>query len=1075
MLVESTLGDKYMSIKWEKIYDMCGKNNQLSGMKFEEIVLEYLQKYYPKYQWENTKPSWDNNRDFISLILDNIWAEAKYKKDCSALKKRDIDLTMMSGLLNGNVEIIIFITNGYFPQTIMERIKQANNMFFLNIICITRRQLEYWLMLYPDRYEYYFDEVFEFRAVLPPVALIKSIDIVDYSNSNNNILATKYELIEKHFYIMNITFEANEFSKVLIASNGYPFSFVNAPGYAISTNIKINPGIQQIQLLIHTDKCEEKVIELKYSINDLEPFVFPVNLRIYPNQEPILSYSQQLEYKEEIIGLLTMSPAKGNIRILGGARGTGKTCLLQDILYHFRQTRQTAYFKFYSENDYRNQMMICRLIIFINFGEIIEIFNKEISDASIDFYTTLLENQFDSIGGDIDLILDVFSGCYDETSAIKIYRRILCHNNIIKKIIIPKKTPVSHLAFIDQTQELNDDEFKIIYNIINYSIKYNNTSFLLVDSRNKKNADYKLSGLSLQDIKYSLKNAFESWSDSFIKIVAKEFSTNPATFGESIQYLKIFLDESSDINLLSNYLFISDAAKENKFIELDRNLDKFYLPIVGFIYIFEEGISTNILYHLQIEFDTIDYLKQKGYVKIKHNRIIACSNMYRTLFLKRFENEFIDSVLIYLKKILDMPGKYKDDIFLPDVYALYSKYSKVEPPILLKEMLSLFRRFAYKSDYKNLHAYGNIAYYFIVRKPKTEWEEDDYIAMFYYGISLIHVDRKRGAIEIFRTIKNNAPKDSNIYFMASCELFNNLYNRFQITGLDTEIIIIKMDLERKINKISKASESIQSALDLRIAYSTCLNRYMMILFMQDNYNEAINLFKDFCLYTNEIPESIYTNKYNSMLGEWYLDYARGLLYFNPEEAKAFLEKSSEMITKDINEKRAILAELDLSFLKCSYYGEYESEIDNISSIVVLLQKKGFYNEYIRGIVRKNLCKLVHYFQNTEIVHSKGFSDIINGMKEEALEAELDTMVYVNGRLGYQVRGYFAALEILLGNYSTASVYLKQNLKMVKDAGESYKKLTIHNIQHMEEISSIVWGYDSVERTSNVYLADPRIW
>lgn len=1064
-----------MGIEWEKIYNICGKNNQLSGMKFEEIVLEYLQKYYPKYQWENTQPSWDNNRDFISLILDNIWAEAKYKKDCSALEKRDIDLTMMSGLLNGNVEVIIFITNGYFPQTIMERIKQANNMHFFNIICITRKQLEYWLMLYPDRYTHYFGGNFNCEVALPSIAIITSVDIVDYSNLNSNILSITDELVEKHFYTMNMTFEANELSKVSLVIDNSPFSFVNAPGYAVSTNIKINPGIQQIQLLIYTDKCTEKIIELKYSINDLGSFVFPINIRIYPNQEPILSYSQQLEYKEQIIRLLRENSANGQIRILGGERGSGKTYLLQDILYHFRQTRQTAYFQFYSKSDYRNKMMICRLIIFINFGEIIEIFNKEISDASVNFYKTLLENKFDPVGGNTNLILDILSGCYDEASAAKIYNDILYSDNIMTKIIIPKKTPVSHLAIIDQTQNLNDNEFKIIYDIINQSIKYNNTSFLLVDSRGEKPIDYPLFGLSLQDIKYSLKNAFENWSDSFIEVIAKEFSTNPETFSESVKYLKVFLNESTDVNLMSNYLLVSDAAKEQKFIKLDRALPTKYFPIVGFVYIFEEGISKNILYNLGIDSGIIEYLIKKKYFKIKYNKVTALNNMYRTLFLKRFETKNLDSILSFLKKILVFPEKYEDDIFLPDVHALYCKYSKVAPLNLLTEMLTRLRGFAYNCDYKNLHAYGNIAYYFIMRKPQSAWEENDYMAMFYYGISLLHIDRKRGAIEIFRIIKNNAPTDSNVYFMASCELYNNLYNRFQIKDLDAEILITKMDLEIKIKKISNEAETLQSSLDLRIAYSTCLNRYMMILFMQDKPKKAEDIFNDFCEYSEKIPESPYTNKYNSMLGEWYLDYARGLLYFNPDKAKLFLEKSIKMIMRDVNEKRVILAESDLAFLNCSYYGEYKSEIDEMSTNVTLLQEKGFYNEYIRAIIRNNFCKLIHYCQNTEIVNSKGFFKIINHMKEEALKAELDTMVYISGRLGYQVRQYFAALEILLGNYSTASDYLNQNLKVAKEAGESYKKIIIHNIQHMEQITSITWGYDSCKATSNVYLADPRIW
>ena len=125
-----------MGINWTKLYELSNENNKISGSKFEKLVLDYLNQYYKEYDWKSTKSSWDNNRDFISLILENIWAEAKYKKDCTALKKSDIDPTMMSGFLNGKIEIIFFLTNGYLPDTLLKRIKQAERMHFFRFSCL---------------------------------------------------------------------------------------------------------------------------------------------------------------------------------------------------------------------------------------------------------------------------------------------------------------------------------------------------------------------------------------------------------------------------------------------------------------------------------------------------------------------------------------------------------------------------------------------------------------------------------------------------------------------------------------------------------------------------------------------------------------------------------------------------------------------------------------------------------------------------------------------------------------------------------------------------------------------------
>ena len=130
---------------------------------------------------------------------------------------------------------------------------------------------------------------------------------------------------------------------------------------------------------------------------------------------------------------------------------------------------------------------------------------------------------------------------------------------------------------------------------------------------------------------------------------------------------------------------------------------------------------------------------------------------------------------------------------------------------------------------------------------------------------------------------------------------------------------------------------------------------------------------------------------------------------------------------------------------------------------------------MRGMIRENFCRLIYYLQNPLIASSNGIYQILNSMKEEALKTELNTMLYINGRLAYQIRSYFAALEILMGNASNALYYLKQNLKMAKDAGKSYKNIILHNMAHIEEIRTIKWGYHEHVGNINAYLVDPRIW
>ena len=145
-------------LDWKRIYLLNDENNKRAGTVFEKLVLNYLSSVYRRYSWENTKSSWDNNRDFISLILDNIWGEAKYKKDSSSLGKKDIDPTMMSGFLNGRVELVFIITNGQIPSTINTRINEIGKKCGFTVVCITQIQLEYWLIAHPKQYLDFFGE-----------------------------------------------------------------------------------------------------------------------------------------------------------------------------------------------------------------------------------------------------------------------------------------------------------------------------------------------------------------------------------------------------------------------------------------------------------------------------------------------------------------------------------------------------------------------------------------------------------------------------------------------------------------------------------------------------------------------------------------------------------------------------------------------------------------------------------------------------------------------------------------------------------------------------------------------------
>lgn len=883
-----------MGINWTKLYELSNENNKISGSKFEKLVLDYLNQYYKEYDWKSTKSSWDNNRDFISLILENIWAEAKYKKDCTALKKSDIDPTMMSGFLNGKIEIIFFLTNGYLPDTLLKRIKQAERMHFFRVICITKVQLEYWLYLHPDIYETHFQEKLDSANQYLSAALITEIEILDLVNSNNNLIALKQELYAQHFYVFVVTIEANISAEIAILDDTYPFSFINSPGYENYECIRIKPGIQQFKFLVYTKNCYDGAVELRYKMNDEMPLSYAFTLNICSDNEVKLMYSQQLVYKERIIRILSDKNPNERLLTLGGDSGFGKTFLLRDVMRHFYATRQIMYFNFYPQGDYRNV----------------------------------------------------------------------------------------------------------------------------------------------------------------------------------VEVLKYYLDQEDNIDVIAKYIHLSDNAGNITLYKSNFTFDKRYLETLSFIYLFENGVPREILYDIGVLEEQLDNLKKAQYIKYSAGNVNAYSKLYRNAFLKENLHICTDYIVCCLNKIVDNATNYEKLIFLPEIYTKYIEVTKKSVINISTDLLEHMRTCSYVCDYRNMYNYGKIAYYFLNQKEAVEWSESDYMILFYYGISLLHCDRKRGAIEIFRKIKNSTPIGSNVNSMASCELYNNLYSLFQIDQLEGEILITLTELERKINCLKDETDYL--ALDIRIAYSTCMNRYMMILFMQDRILDATGIFERYIKYNNNIPISLYSYKYNSMIGEWLLDYARGISYVCPLCAEIYYKRSIKLLENGKNEKRYILAKMDFAFLQCVYFEKFD-EIETIHNLTIDLQRENYINEYFRGFLRENLCKLVQYFKNPGIANSKGIKAIVQKMKEEALSIELDSMLYISGRLAYQTGMYFSALDTIIQDFVEAKKYLERNLDMVSEAGGSFTNIALHNLKYYKQIQNIEWGNMEGGYSPHSFILDPRIW
>ena len=84
------------------------ENGSFNGNLFEDLVKELLACMYPNVIWEQTKKSWDGNKDFVSkgLHSNEKWAECKCYK-----KKLDLKVlapTLVMSTVSNIKDILIF-------------------------------------------------------------------------------------------------------------------------------------------------------------------------------------------------------------------------------------------------------------------------------------------------------------------------------------------------------------------------------------------------------------------------------------------------------------------------------------------------------------------------------------------------------------------------------------------------------------------------------------------------------------------------------------------------------------------------------------------------------------------------------------------------------------------------------------------------------------------------------------------------------------------------------------------------------------------------------------------------------
>lgn len=1054
-------------LNWEKIYELNDNNNKRAGTNFEKLVLNYLSSVYSKYSWKNTQSSWDNNRDFVSLILDNIWGEAKYKKDSSSLGKKDVDPTMISGFLNERIKLVFIITNGQIPPTISTRINETGRKCGFTVVCITQTQLEYWLIAHPEQYEVFFKEP------LPNVCQLKAVNIENVCLENQLDANFESSYIQPEFIMDSIcnlcvTFSCNiDLECNIIEKEEYPFQFIESP------RILLSPGVQHKYFPVKLVRVNNDPIVLEFMNTDGTVLNYILDVKIVSKQNLDIIYSQQELIKIEIndaINLLLNTNNNFAIAI-EGEEGYGKTFLMKEIAKDLCFSNVVAVLQCETSNcSGLNSMKLCQMIMYINYGDIYQN-GDEYNIETRNYYKYLLKrNNHDKLISD-ELLTDIFDGCFDRIIAQNIISRLSKENSsVIKKSQFARR----HVLLMDDIHLFTAEELNV-FRIIVQQFKYSNNNLVLIFSSETCLVDkaeitsYKLEGLSEEDIKECLRCNLNEWQYNTFCLIEEKIPHHPKMVNDLITYIKSNFSLNLSLENVNQYI---TKMKNNKLSSFNFKLSIKERLVMELIINFSKGIDKELLLAIKIDEEILNSLYNKGYILYYKQRYMPCLDYFLYTYKNQHSSDSPNIQLSrYLFELLDK--SYLDPLF--DAFQAQALLIQYNPQLYSQVKVTYktkMMEYINKGCYKEAMIYGEI-FCFEMLNDKLQCHKADMDALFYYGISLIHCDTQRRAIDIFTYIRNHSDRNTLNYFRASAELLNNKYSRFQIRDILQKTIVLKHDMYAAIKK-SKDENSLETH-QLRIAYSTCMNRMMMIYFLKDNFDKALEIYNEYCKYHSALPKCKYSDKYNSMLLEWKMDYARGSAIYGLNNSISIDNECYSGFSEDKDFRRKILCKIDKLFFETIQSKNYDEAISELIRCKQDLALRDIVSEDMKTSIRITYCRLMKYVCIPEFDNISLLEPFVDEIYAEVFSAQIESHVIAQGRTAYLLNNLLAILHIIKNDIKTAAEMLEYSNKLIQDCGLEYHRIIEHNYQHINNIKKIDWYFhDNIMHVDTYYL-DMRVW
>ena len=1037
---------------------------KINSSQFEQIAYLYAKNNYKDYEWIPTQRTHDGNRDgefqdkLRSLdIIYKGWYEAKYSKDpSSSIHKSHMDSTLVSGILDGKVIFILFITNARIINDFKLRATAILNPYKIKVHFVERDELEAWLNTMSEIREFYFsgdasivnteydiriEDVCFLNLSLAPAELVSPISKLSLNNEYYLYLGIKSRT--KNFVSINLDNDAI------------------MPKEKTNNLWELNPGFNSIIVRVMTRLPYRGTLKIHISENGIEIATKALNDFLISDDEVKIVYSQQALIVQELYDFVQSKSSPNVILTISGKSGIGKSYLLRELACSLVKEHNQCVILRFSEKDAENACLLCELILFLNFGNLYSL--------SEDAFSDLVSN---CVNLPFELFYDLQKGISNQITAVAAINRLKHLEDKSMYALIPENGVVRHkdtsYIILDDVQKISPSLSVVLECILKEYCARQYSQVMIIGKRPNEFScqnleahleklylkQWDITGLRHQDIMETLRVNY-----------GEELSKLASLIPEIVNVfqLTVFIKKLKNTNIMKvdkeNQVLIISECYEKTIIQNDIFIKSMlenvqHKNILFIIYKIESGVKASLLsLYYGKSFDlAFTELAEKSLIIEDEREMLR---PFHDAFLYTFNNVKMN------KALLDELHSFLE----------FCLNQKIDDNLLTSKILSILILSGKKKSYRTTTERMCVEYYensnfaasqvlaksLINHTDKMNYWEytyNDLLYLYIYAQSVKFSISNRESCQYFNMVYQAgkhvflSTPENGIVLDALSELVNNY-----IWLLDNEKTEEHLLLLEKQICLKKPEENSHYAVN---GYLNFLNRRMLYASFKSDPK-----FSEY--YTEALEESIKFNR-EDYVGYANMDYARCIYTKNIPLALEHLEIAKRIFRKyNFCLRRMYECETEIYFLKTIYNGD---SYDNLFDIQKILLKCRYINSYAK--VSLKILTL----------------DLLSKLPPENVKTRLQRLIiqYPDVNRGHRLTLFmyqFLSLACYLENdFKGLKYYSQKHLSLAKRLSEDYTFIPAHNLSLGKKSSGVRWvngtgNYN--ENCKNMFLIDPRIW